>query len=152
MWYRVFSTLPDDTPPADLLAHLEERGLIVRGDFRGDDLGWSSAELRYGPGGPVWLERWLTAEDDLRDDLNSWAAWLESTSSYSKVGPEMMEPMIQTEQLITLRKPVDPSDEILLELLCETVCRFYATRLDGFWQADGRGFFSADGRRLIEEY
>ena len=61
MWYRVFSTLPDDTPPADLLAHLEERGLIVRGDFRGDDLGWSSAELRYGPGGPVWLERWLAA-------------------------------------------------------------------------------------------
>jgi len=152
MWYRVFCHSTDDVPPSDLLARLHEEGLVVRGDFRGDDLGWSSAEIRFGPGGPIWLERWLSDEDDLRDDLNSWAAWLESTASYSKVGPGLMEPMIQTGQLITLRKPTDPSDEIVLERLCETVCRFYAARLDGFWQADGRGFFSADGERLVEEY
>ena len=152
MWYRAFCQLADDVPPSELLAHLHGQGLIVEGHFRGDDLGWSGGEIRFGPGGPVWLERWLTAEDDLRDDLNSWAAWLESTSSYSKAGPALMEPMIQAAQLITLRKPTDASDEIVLERLCEAVCGFYATRLEGFWQADGRGFFAADGTRLVEEY
>jgi hypothetical protein len=83
MWYRVFGL--DDTQPAipALVEHLHSIGLNVEPHFRGDDLGWTSGELRIpGAGTPVYVERYLAAEDDIRDDLNAHAAELE-TCTYS---------------------------------------------------------------------
>jgi len=51
--------------------------------------------------------RWnyLASEDDIRDDLNAYAAELE-TCDYSPNHTRLMEHAIQTKQLITLRKPI----------------------------------------------
>ena len=66
MWYRVFCRSEAEVKPAELLAQLQQPGRPVTGDFRGDDLGWTAAELSLGTGSPVYAERYLTGEDDLR--------------------------------------------------------------------------------------
>ena len=60
--------------------------------------------------------------------------------------------MIQTKQLITLRKPVDLTDEVLVEKVLEEACRFLAAATDGVYQVDGRGWFAANGELLVQEY
>src|SRR5262245_25485245 len=114
MWCRIFSQSEIAVAPAVLLEHLHDLGLAVEGNFRGDDLGWTAAELRLGAGTPVYLERYLTKEDDLRDDLNTWAGFLE-TCDYNPNHRKLMERVIQTAQLITLRKPIDNADEVSLD-------------------------------------
>jgi hypothetical protein len=151
MWYRVFSPSEVEPKPAALAEHLHARGLAVEPHFKGDDLGWTSGELRLPTGAPVLLARYLTTEDDLRADLNAYAAELE-TMDYSPNSGPLMERVIQTRQLVTLRKPVDVSDEVLLEKVLEEACRFLATATDGIYQIDGRGWFSASGELLVQEY
>ena len=151
MWYRVFSRSAQSIAPADLLEHLHARGLTVEGHFRGDDLGWTAAEIRLGIGAPVYIERYLTKEDDLRDDLNSWAGWLE-TADYSPHSGALMERVIQTAQLVTIRKPIDHSDDVSLDRLCLEACQFLASKSDGVYQIDDVGWFAADGTLLVQEY
>src|SRR6267154_6024531 len=105
MWHRVFGRSPVEVPPAALADHLHAAGLAVEPHFKGDDLGWTSGELRLPVGSPVLLARYLTTEDDLRDDLNAHAAELE-TMDYSPNSGPLMARVIQSKQLITLRKPV----------------------------------------------
>lgn len=152
MWYRVFGRSPTEVPPAAIAAHLHALGLAVEPHFAGDDLGWTAGELRL-PGGdtPVFLDRYLASEDDLRDDLNAYAAELE-TCDYSPHHTRLMEHVIQTRQLVTLRKPIAAADEILLERVLLEVCRFLAAGTDGVYQIDGTGWFAADGTLLLQEY
>jgi hypothetical protein len=119
--------------------------------FHADEAGWFAAEVSLGPGSPVRVERWLADEEGIRDELNSWAAYLE-TLDYNPHHRELMERAIQTQQLFTIRRPIDCADEALLDRVVEALCRHLATVTEGFYQADGRGFFAADGTRLIEEY
>src|SRR5918998_1323366 len=101
MWYRVFGRSDVEPAPAALAGHLHARGLAAEPHFRGDDLGWTGGELRLpGAGSPVLLQRYLTAEDDLRDDLNAHAAELETMDYDPNSGP-LMERVIQTKQLVT---------------------------------------------------
>src|SRR5436305_10339475 len=100
MWYRVFGRNPDEVPPAALAEHLHAAGLAVEPHFKGDDLGWTEGELRLPVGSPVLLARYLTKEDDLRDDLNAHAAELE-TMDYSSNSAPLMQRVIQTKQLVT---------------------------------------------------
>jgi hypothetical protein len=151
MWYRVFGRNEAPPAPAALLEHLRECGLEVASRFRGDDLGWTAAELRVGVGGPVFVERYLTGADDLRDDLNSWAAFLE-TCDYSPNHAVLMERVVQSAQLITLRRPIDHADEVRLEQLCGEASRHLAAATDGVYQIDGQGWFAADGTLLLQEY
>ena len=123
----------------------------VEAHFRGDDLGWTAAELRFGHGSPVYAERYLTEADDLRDDLNNWAAILE-TCDYSPNHIMLMERVIQSVQMITLRKPIDHSDEISVDRLCLETCRFLAANSDGIYQIDADGWYAADGELLLKEY
>ena len=97
------------------------------------------------------LARYLTKEDDLRDDLNGHAAELE-TMDYSPNSGPLMARVIQTKQLVTLRKPVDAADEVLLEKVLEAAAKFLASATDGVYQIDGRGWFAADGELLVQEY
>ena len=97
------------------------------------------------------LARYLTREDDLRDDLNAHAAELETMDYSSNSGP-LMERVIQTKQLITLRKPVDAANEVLLEKVLEEAVRFLAGATDGVYQIDGQGWFEASGELLVREY
>jgi hypothetical protein len=152
MWYRVFGLNESEPNPVDLAEHLIKLEIAVEPHFKGDELGWTSGELRLpGAGTPVFLARYLAVEDDIRDDLNAFAAELE-TCDYSPNSGRLMQHAIQTKQLITLRKPIDAVDEIALEKVMEESCRFLAVATDGVYQIDGRGWFSAAGELLVQEY
>jgi hypothetical protein len=136
---------------AELIAHLHESGLAVEPHFKGDDLGWTDGELRFAKGSPILVARWLTKEDDLRDDFNAYAAELE-TLDYAPQAQAMMERVIQTQQLITLRKPVDAPDETAVEAVLLKCGEWLATHGDGVRQVDGVGWLAADGSVLVEEH
>lgn len=152
MWYRVFGLLSEEISPVALAEHLHATGLPVEPHFRGDELGWTAGELRLtGLNSPVLLDRYLAAEDDIRDCLNAYAAELE-TRDYSENSAPLMQRVIQTQQLIVIRKPVDAVDEIVLEKLLFAVCRFLASHTDGVIQVDDQGWFTPEGTLLVQEY
>jgi hypothetical protein len=100
---------------------------------------------------PVYLERFHRSDEGIRGELQAWAAWLE-TCDYSPNHQALMTHMIQTQQVFTLRKPVDQANEILVDKICLAICRYLAAECDGVYQIDGQGFFSADGTLLLQEY
>lgn len=151
MWLRVFSPNVTEVPPAELAEHLHALGFAHEAHFKGDVHGWTTGELRPAVGSPVMLARYLTKEDDLRDDLNAYAAELE-TQTYSPNNGMLMEKVIQTMQMVTVRKPIDSPDEAATERLCEAVVRFLTERTGGVYQIDGQGWFAADGMMLLQEY
>lgn len=151
MWYRVFGLSDAEPSPAALAAHLLAAGLAVEPHFKGDDLGWTSGELRLGSGTPVLVQRYLSDADDIRDDLNAHAAELE-TCDYSPNHGDLMRHVVQTRQLFVLRKPLDAADEVTLEAVLDAACRFLAAATDGVYQIDGRGWFSPVGVLLLQEY
>jgi len=152
MWYRIFGRSAADVPPAALAAHLHAAGLPVEPHFRGDDLGWTGGELRLaGLNTPVMIDRYLAAEDAIRDDLNAHAALLE-TCDYSPNHVPLMEHVALTKQLVVARKPLDAVDEVALDRLLVETCRFLAARTDGVYQIDGQGWFAPDGTLLLQEY
>jgi hypothetical protein len=152
MWYRIFGLTDTEPSPVALAEHLHAAGLPIEPHFKGDDLGWTAAELRLpGNGTPVFIQRYLTSEDDIRDDLNAHAAELE-TCDYSPNNGKLMQHVIQTKQLITLRKPLDAADEVTLEKVLEETCKFLAANTDGVYQIDGKGWFAASGLLLLQEY
>ncbi len=152
MWYRVFGRSESDPHPAALTAHLHAAGVPVEPHFKGDDLGWTGGELRFpGASTPIFLQRYLTGEDDIRDDLNAYAAELE-TCDYSPNNGMLMQHVIQTKQLITLREPLDAADEVALEKVLVEACRFLAANTDGVYQIDGKGWFTPAGELLLQEY
>jgi hypothetical protein len=152
MWYRVFGRDETLVPPSALAGHLHAAGLPVEPHFRGDDLGWTAGEFRLpGLNTPVTLDRYLTAVDDIRAELNAHAAELE-TCDYSPHAARLVEHVALTKQLVVLRKPVDASDEVALENLLTAACRFLAARIDGVCQIDDQGWFAADGTLLVQEY
>ncbi len=152
MWLRVFAPWDGVVPPSLLAERLHAAGIAAVPHFKGDDLGWTTGELHLPKGGtPLLLARYLTKEDDLRDDLNAHAAELE-TMTYSPHAVPLMERVIQSKQMITIRKPLDYPDETVLESACETVARFLAAATGGVYQVDGRGWFNSSGEQLVEEF
>jgi hypothetical protein len=152
MWYRVFGKEESEPSPASLAAGLHAAGLAVEPHFKGDDLGWTSGELRLqGGGSPILVERYLASEDDLRDDLNAYAAELE-TFDYNPNHRLLMERAIQTKQLIVLRSPLDTPNEVIAERVLIHVCQFLADQTEGVYQIDGRGWFAANGELLLQEF
>ncbi len=157
IWNRIFCRDETPIPPVEILQALHEAGFAVRGDFRGDDLGWTSGALRWQTEGSdeaetgIVLECFLTEADDLRDELNTWAAWLESEGSGSEERTPWMEHLIQVRQLITLR----PLDGLEFDAAWQPVAahlrRWIAQRRDGMIQIDGQGFFSAEEQLLVRE-
>ncbi|HEY2786001.1 MAG TPA: hypothetical protein VGJ05_13605, partial [Fimbriiglobus sp.] len=89
--------------PAGLVDYMAAKAISVVPHFKGDDLGWTEGEIHLTDGSPILLARYLTVEDELRDDLNGYAAELE-TMDYDPNHRVLMERVIQTQQLITLRK------------------------------------------------
>lgn len=152
MWHRVFGLSAESPPPSALAEHLHSQALAVAPHFRGDDLGWTSGELTLpGGGSPVLVQRYLTDADDLRADLNAFAAELE-TMTFNPHHADLMRHVIQTKQLVTLRRPLDHADEAALDRLCTETVRFLAARTHGVYQIDGRGWFAAAGELLLPEY
>jgi len=146
--FHVFGTNDAQPDPAMLLEYLQGLGFDVSGKFRGDDLGWFSGEIAYEAGlPPLQLERFLTAEDEIRADLNRWAAWLETLEKNAHAG-WLMQHMISTKQLFTLDQPlrviVGPGAQIALAL-----CQLLARATNGVYNVNGHGFFAADGTLLV---
>ncbi len=134
-----------------MLSQLGELASRVQPHFKGDDLGWTAAELLVELGTPIYVERYLTQEDNLREDLNSWAAWLE-TRDFSPNHVMLMERVIQTQQMITIRKPIDHPNENLLDEVCTALSRAICQKADGIYQAEDQGWYSASGEELLKEY
>ncbi len=147
MWHRIFAASDAEPSPAALLERLHALAPVA-GRFHGDDAGWFRAELVVAETTPFALERFLSTEEGIRAELNSWAAHLESSGD----GPEtvrLMERIIQSRQLFTVERPA--GDAPLLDDLCLSLCRFLAETADGVYQIDGRGFFAADGALLLRD-
>ncbi len=151
MWFRVFGTNDVQPDPAALLEHLKGLGVAVPGHFGGDQHGWFRVDFPYADGSPpLRMERYLVGEDEIRDDLNAWAAWLETQEEHPNV-PRLMQHMISTKQVFTLRCPRDAHDEQVVRTLCVGVCQFLARQTAGVYQIDTCGFFAPDGRELLRE-
>ena len=151
-WYRVFGGGEQQPAPEALLEQLQALGVAGPTHFRGDEEGWTSAEIVLAAGAaPLLLECFLVSEPGIRAELNNWAAWLE-TYDYSPNHVSLMERVIQTRQLYTLRRPLDHADEVRLERVCVGLCRYLAGATGGVYQSDGEGFFAADGTLLLQEY
>jgi hypothetical protein len=152
MWFRIFCPTIAEPTPASLAAFLHEAGLPVVPHFKGDPHGWTTGELHLpGDGSPLLLARYLTLEDNLRADLNSFAAELE-TMTHSPHATRLMEQVIQTQQFMTIRKPIGHPNESLVERTCETLASWLAEQTDGLYQIDGRGWFAKSGELLAEEF
>jgi hypothetical protein len=139
--------------PAALLDHLRRRELDyeVIAKFSRDDEGWFRAELAIGDANlPLILERYLSKEDGIRAELNSWAAWLETVEQNPNHG-WLMQHVISTTQLFTLRGPTDADSVQPTESLCLELCRFLARETAGVYQVDNHGFYGADGTLLVKE-
>lgn len=144
-WYRIFAARSDMPTPEPIRTFLRDRYASVSDEFAADDSGWYQADLLV-DGVALQLERYLADEPGIRAELNSWAAWLE-TRGDSPTHVALMERLIQTAQLFTLRGDASERSEDV----CLALCRFLAETTAGAYQIDERGFFAADGRLLVAE-
>jgi hypothetical protein len=154
-WFRIFGGNEAEPAPAAVLEWLRGQEVEVRGSFRGDDQGWFQAELNYDADAvPLRLERYLTKQDDIRNELNSWAAWLESVGD-SPTHQRLMQHIIGAPQLMTLHQLLedveDSPDDPLVEKLCVGLCQLLARATDGIYQVDHHGLFASDGTLLVPE-
>jgi hypothetical protein len=150
MWYRVFGTNEMQLAPETIRSQLDGLGCGVTVTFAGGDA-WLRAEIVFADTTPIHVERFLSSEEGIRAELNTWAAYLE-TCDYSPNFAALMEQMIRTKQLFTLRRPLDAANEVLVDNICLGLARLFARTTEGVYQVDGQGFFSADGLLLLQEY
>jgi hypothetical protein len=151
LFYRIFGRSSTPVTKTAVLECLRSQGADVQGEFEGGETEWTQAALAFSDATPLYLERFLATEEGIRAELNTWAAFLE-TCDYNSNSVPLMEHMIQTSQLFTLRKPIDAADEVLVDRLCLGLSQFLARTADGVYQADDEGFFTADGVLILPEY
>lgn len=134
-WFRVFSLSPAEVPLEIVQEFLRIHQVPHFIQATGDDLGWKSFRA-----GDLVVERYLLEADDLRGELDTWAAVVESWDD-GAVGTQLMQRIIAVRQVITL--PAGPGSDKL--------ARFLAQRTDGFYQIDEVGFFDSDGSLILRE-
>jgi hypothetical protein len=144
MWYRVF-VASAAAPDPDALLALLNRFAPAEGSFRADAAGWFHADFDCDDI-PLSLDRYSADEEGVRQELNTWAAFVESLPGGAD-NAALMERLIQTAQLFALEGPPTARGR----LLCVVVCDFLARLADGVYQIDGEGFYAADGRPLARE-
>jgi len=151
MWYRVFGTNENQVAPEAILSDLRGQGWNVTADFGGHGAGWVQATLSFADTTPIHIERFLSSEEGIRAELNTWAAYLE-TCDYDPNYAGLMEQMIRTKQLFTIRRPIDVANEVMVEGICLGLARYLARTTEGIYQIDQEGFFKPDGLLLLQEY
>jgi hypothetical protein len=151
MWFRVFSSREIAPEPAEFLQTLQELVGPVAGHFGGDDKGWFHVDLVCDENeAPLRLNRFLVEEEELRSELNAWAAWLESMEEHPNA-VHLMQKIVGTRQLFTLECPRDRYEEERVRNLCVGVCRYLSRETEGIYQIDRQGFFAANGKQLLTE-
>lgn len=138
MMWRVFGINDAPIDPAWLLDHLHALDFEITGQFKTDEDGWFHADLVHDDC-RIELDRFLSSEEGVRAELNTWAAWLEEHS------PDHMQHLISTRQVFTVHAD-EADDGVSL-----AICQYLAKQTDGIYQVDGRGFFSADGTLIVAE-
>jgi hypothetical protein len=151
MWYRVFGTNETQVAPNAILSEIQRQWPVVVGNFSGDEGCWVQATISIADTTPIHVERFLSSEEGIRAELNTWAAYLE-TCDYSPNYARLMEDMIRTKQLFTIRRPIDAANEVMVEGVCLALACYLARTTEGIYQIDQQGFFSADGLLLLQEY
>lgn len=146
-WYRVFAALETVPHPASLAAFVQDRFPQVRVTVRGEAADWLEADLDLPASRGTWkLRRYCRQADDIRGELQSWAAWIEwQPPSPHQHG--LMERIMTAQQVFTLDADADPP----WAPLAEAVMKYLANATDGVIQIDGRGFLAADGALLLAE-
>ena len=146
-WYRVFGSRDDEPAAAALLAELRRLGVTAPVRFHGDDQGWFRAVIHEPGGSPIGeMERYRADEEGIRAELNTWAAWIETTPP-GPVQEALMQQVVTARQVFTLL----PMSDEELDQDWEAVCQFLARVTEGVYQIDGRGFFAGNGSLLIAE-
>ncbi len=150
-WSRVFGSLDRNPDPARLeraaLALVPQAAVHLKGD----DLGWFCAEISWNQGAPLTIESFAATDPEVRADLNTWAAYVE-TCDYSPNAHSLMVKIALAQQIITLRRPIDHADESGLDRLMQGMAKHLALEIDGIFQIDEAGFFDKTGTLLLEEY
>jgi hypothetical protein len=149
-FYRIFARSEVLPAATEIEGAIAATGVPARCTWAAEGQTWYRGEVAVEDGEPFVLERWLAEEEGIRGELNSWAAYLE-TCENSPEHVALMERAIQARQLFTLSGPEGSADEALTERVCAALCRHLATVTQGFYQADGAGFFAADGTLLVRE-
>jgi hypothetical protein len=151
MWYRVFGASDAEPAPDGILKRLNTVAPVA-GRFEGDETGWFRADLvaaEMTALQELQVERFMSSEEGLRAELNSWAAHVEQCLD-SPATVQLMERLIQAQQLFTVHRPEDASG-VVVDDVCVALCRSLAEATDGVYQIDGRGFFAADGALLLRD-
>ena len=145
-WYRVFG-IQDATPaPEAILAALAAANLRSSAEFVGDDLGWYSVKLLLPDRAePVEVQRFVAEADDIRGELNTWAAWVETQSGELAW---LMQHLISTAQLFVWFVPEDDPEALALSA---ALCDYFSRATGGVYQVDGHGFFDVAGTHLVRE-
>src|SRR5262249_45125669 len=107
-WHRVFGASGVAPAPEAILEHLGRLGVPAAGEFLAGEEGWLRGDLTW-DGALLSLERFEAGEEGIRQELNSWAAYLETCEHSPHHGP-LMEKVIQSRQLITLSGPEEYED------------------------------------------
>jgi len=145
-WYRVFGSSDAPVAPGSLLGHLNAQRYPVRACFEPGAADWYQAEvIREDAEDSYDLQCYLADEEGIRDDLNSWAAAIEEIDTPHQ--RRLMQHMISTQQLFTLRAVQGKPDHDF----CKRLCQFLAGATRGIYQVDGMGFFDAAGELLAWE-
>jgi len=146
-WLRVFARGESAPPLEHLHLELRRRWPDLETSFQYDDEGWLECRLQIAAARPpTILRRYTRAADDIRGELQSWAAWIESQPPSEQRQP-LMEHVMTAQQAFTLEVPGEP-DESELAL---AVARYLARAAEGVCQVDGEGFYDAQGRLLLAE-
>ena len=143
--YRVFCHSTKGPSAAAFAEHLRHHHPDAVVHFKGDQLGWLRAEVILGKhAAPQVIERFLVEESDMRPQLNSWVAWLETVDHPRR--ESVIDRVVNSQQVFTLE--VHSPDAAKL---AKVACKYLAHMADGIYQIDDEGFFSADGLLLVPE-
>jgi hypothetical protein len=135
-WYRVFGSRPE-------VPDLSKLRAVYR--LAANEDGWYQVHFPL-LWGEIELNRWHAKEKGLRDELNTWAAWVEANgkSDVSK----LMQRIVTTQQLFVWS--IDPT-AVDGAAFSDLLCRFLCNSTDGIFQIDGVGFLAAGGNLLVAE-
>jgi hypothetical protein len=146
-YYRVFGANDAQPAPEELLAALAAAKLQVEAEYLGDEQGWYGVRLRLAQRAePVDVQRFVKDVDDIRADLNTWAAWVESQTGCDKAW--LMQRLISTTQLFAWQVDADDAEAVALSA---ALCDYLGRTTEGVYQVDGQGLFDTAGTLLIAE-
>lgn len=150
-WFRVFGT---SDVQLDLVALTETVQTLAPGLyalFEDGERGWHRAEIQW-PDGAMALvvERFWRDEEGIRDELQAWAAWVE-TCEDNPHHERLMQLLTSTQQVFTLRSVPEQHDAGGLDQVCQAICQYLARATEGVYQVDQQGFFDMNGTLLLPE-